>query len=285
MQDRYPAYITWETFEKIQDMLRDNHAEYDRNKTRGIPRPGAALLHGLVYCGECGIRWSCSTSRYICNYLRQQHGVPVCQYLAADPIDAWVVAAFLEAVAPAELEAWEQGAAPGRRRHDPRRSPAVERLRYQAGLAERQFNSVDPANRLVAAELERRWEAALRELRDAEDGFARRQAERSRPDAISPDLRRLPGDGPPAAGSVQDPTLGNERRKALLRCLIDKVVATAAPPTASGCASSGAAGRPASGRSRFRSVICAVYPAPPRWRPASWRWPAAPCRTTGSPPP
>ena len=54
VHDRYPAYITWETFEKIQDMLRDNHAEYDRNKTRGVPRPGAALLHGLVYCGECG---------------------------------------------------------------------------------------------------------------------------------------------------------------------------------------------------------------------------------------
>src|SRR3954451_14322076 len=86
--DRYPAYVTWQTFEKIQDMLRDNHAEYDRNKTRGIPRPGAALLHGLVYCGECGhkmvVQYKAGT-RYICNYLRQQHGVPVCQYLAADP--------------------------------------------------------------------------------------------------------------------------------------------------------------------------------------------------------
>ena len=107
----------------------------------------------------------------------------------------------------------------------------IERLRYRAGLAERQFNSVDPANRLVAAELERRWEAALRDLRDAEDGFARRQAERSRPDAISPDLRaafletgrRLPA-------LWQDPTLGNERRKALLRCLIDKVVAHRCAP-------------------------------------------------------
>jgi hypothetical protein len=54
VHDRYPAYVTWETFEKIQDMLRDNHEEYDRNKTRGIPRPGAALLHGLVWCGQCG---------------------------------------------------------------------------------------------------------------------------------------------------------------------------------------------------------------------------------------
>lgn len=232
VHDKYPPYIDWETFEKIQEMLRDNHAEYDRNKTRGIPRPGAALLHGLVYCGECGhkmiVQYKGGT-RYICNYLRQQYGVPVCQYLAADPIDAWVVAAFLEAVAPAELEAWEQARTAERQAADAlTRSEAqqIERLRYQAGLAERQFNSVDPANRLVAAELERRWEVALRELREAETGFARRQAERTRPAAISAEQRaafleagrRLPV-------LWRDPALGNERRKALLRCLIDKVVA------------------------------------------------------------
>jgi DNA invertase Pin-like site-specific DNA recombinase len=54
VNDKYPAYISWETYEQIQAMLKDNHAEYDRNKTRGIPRPGSALLHGVVYCGECG---------------------------------------------------------------------------------------------------------------------------------------------------------------------------------------------------------------------------------------
>src|SRR5215210_7340537 len=54
VRDKYPAYVSWETFEKIQAMLRDNYAEYDRNKTRGIPRDGEALLHGLVYCGACG---------------------------------------------------------------------------------------------------------------------------------------------------------------------------------------------------------------------------------------
>ncbi len=52
--DVYPPYISWETYLQIQTMLTDNHAEYDRNKTRGIPRPGKALLHGLVSCGECG---------------------------------------------------------------------------------------------------------------------------------------------------------------------------------------------------------------------------------------
>lgn len=54
VNDVYPAYISWETFEQIQAMLADNYAEYDRNKTRGIPRAGAALLHGLLYCGACG---------------------------------------------------------------------------------------------------------------------------------------------------------------------------------------------------------------------------------------
>jgi hypothetical protein len=54
VNDKYPAYISWTTFEQIQTMLHDNHAEYDRNKTRGTPRPGKALLHGLVSCGACG---------------------------------------------------------------------------------------------------------------------------------------------------------------------------------------------------------------------------------------
>src|SRR4051794_41839471 len=54
VRDKYPAYVSWETFETIQAMLRDNYAEYDRNKTRGIPRDGEALLHGLVYGGARG---------------------------------------------------------------------------------------------------------------------------------------------------------------------------------------------------------------------------------------
>src|SRR5437667_8080369 len=54
VREKYPAYIDWETFEKIQAMLRDNRAEYQHIKSRGTPRDGAALLHGITYCGECG---------------------------------------------------------------------------------------------------------------------------------------------------------------------------------------------------------------------------------------
>ncbi len=113
-RDKYPAYIDWATFEKIQGMVRDNHSEYDRNKTRGVPRPGKALLHGLVYCGECGHKMVVQYKGlpcYLCNYLRQQYQVPVCQNLPADPIDAYVVQAFLLALSPVELDLYGKAVA------------------------------------------------------------------------------------------------------------------------------------------------------------------------------
>src|SRR5207245_1258349 len=155
----YPAYISWETYLQIQAMLKDNHAEYDRNKTRGIPRPGKALLHGLVYCGECGhkmvVQYKGGT-RYICNYLRQQYRVPVCQYVPADPVDARVVAAFFEALSPVELDLYTQAMAAQCQqaaRLEEAHQQQLERLRYEAALCERQFRRVDPDNRLVAADL------------------------------------------------------------------------------------------------------------------------------------
>src|SRR5205085_30150 len=114
VNDKYPPYISWETFERIQAMLQDNYAEYDRNKTRGIPRPGKALLHGLVYCGACGHKLVVQykgRARYICNYLRQQHRVPVCQYIPTDPVDGTVVHAFFEALSPVELDAYARAMA------------------------------------------------------------------------------------------------------------------------------------------------------------------------------
>ena len=103
----YPADIHWATFEQIQAILHDNHAEYDRKKTRGIPRPGKALLHGLVYCGACGHKMVVQDkggTESLCNSLRQQYRVPVCPYVPADPVDARVVAAFFEALSPVELD-------------------------------------------------------------------------------------------------------------------------------------------------------------------------------------
>jgi DNA invertase Pin-like site-specific DNA recombinase len=231
VNDKYPAYITWETYEQIQAMLKDNYAEYDRNKTRGIPRPGSALLHGLVYCGECGhkmvVQYKKGT-RYLCNYLRQQYRVPVCQHIPADPVDATVVEAFFAALAPVELDAYQRALAAQQQTEaasDRARTQQLQRLRYQAALAQRQFEHVNPANRLVAAELERRWETALRDLRHAEDMAEQRTQTHTPSELLPAELReaftmlgqKLPALWPTALFS-------RAQKKALLRCLLEKVV-------------------------------------------------------------
>lgn len=232
VKDKYPAYLSWETFEKIQAMLRDNRAEYMRTKSRGIPRDGAALLHGITWCGKCGhkmvVRYK-GGSQYVCNHLHMQHDVPVCQCLRAMPIDTQVAAAFLEAVAPAEIDALSRARKAQRQADDALRraeEQQIQRLRYYATLAERQFNRVDPDNRLVASELERRWEAALVELRRAEEALARRQIPAPRQSVgVDPRLRaKVVALGERLPELWADPATRREHRKALLRCLIDKVV-------------------------------------------------------------
>src|SRR6266540_6358776 len=159
-------------------MLLENYAAYDRNQSRGVPRDGAALLHGIVYCGECGhkmvVQYKNGT-RYLCNYLRQQYHVSVCQYIHADPVDEKIVEAFFQALSPVELDVYTSAVATQQataQQVSHAHQQQVERLRYEATLAQRQFNRVDPDNRLVAAELEARWVAALRELKQAEESAA-----------------------------------------------------------------------------------------------------------------
>jgi DNA invertase Pin-like site-specific DNA recombinase len=229
--DKYPAYIDWSTFEKIQGMIRDNHSDYDRNQTRGVPRSGKALLHGIVFCGECGHRMVVQYKkgpRYICRYLRQVYLAPSCQNLPADPIDDCVVAAFLDALSPAEMDLYDK-AVQALQQDDERIRKAqqqqLERLRYQARLAERQYNQSDPDNRLVAAELERRWERALQDLQEAE---AKLQQEHEAPqpvEALSPEEKEaFLQAGKKIPLLWQQGRLSARQKKAFLRCLIDKVV-------------------------------------------------------------
>jgi len=212
-------------------VISDNYSAYDRNQSRGVPRPGEALLHGIVYCGECGHKMVVQYKRktcYICNYLRQQYQVPVCQHLPANPIDAYVVRAFLDALSPVELDLYEKAVA-ALQQKDERVQRAqqqqLQRLRYQARLAERQFNQADPDNRLVTAELERRWEAALRELKEAEEQFRPEQQRPPAPEALSPEEREaFLQAGRKIPELWRQDRLSPQQQKAFLRCLIDKVV-------------------------------------------------------------
>jgi DNA invertase Pin-like site-specific DNA recombinase len=225
---QYPPYISWDSYHRIQAMLADNYARYRDNSTRGTPRQGSALLQGIAFCGECGHKMVCQYkrgTRYVCNHLRQQFQEPVCQVIPAEPIERRVVELFMNAFSAVELDLHGRVMADLRRRQ--RRTLAasqqqLQRLRYQANLAERQFNQSDPDNRLVTAELEKRWEAALATLAQAEQA--------------------TPADPPPPGALVLDaamrkavedvgrrlpqlwPQLSPPRKKELLRCLIDKVV-------------------------------------------------------------
>jgi hypothetical protein len=212
-------------------MLQDNYAEYDRNQTRGIPRPGAALLHGMVYCGECGhklvVQYKGGT-RYLCNFLRQQYRVPVCQHIPADFVDASVVDAFFQALTPIELDVYARAVAQHQQIAEQvthAQSQHVERLRYEATLAQRQFLRVDPENRLVAAELEKRWEGALAELKRAEEAAAQQAPLPSSPLQLSEELQTaFKSIGSHLPLLWQQGHIAQQHKKALLRCLIDKVV-------------------------------------------------------------
>lgn len=230
VKDKYPKYIEWEIFEKIQFMLADNYAEYDRNKSRGVPRNGAALLQGITYCGECGHKMVVQYkggNRYLCNYLRQQRLTPVCQYLPADIIDNYTVEQFFRALNPIELDAYTEAIKLQSESIDKTGkalAQQLERLKYQAKIAERQFNQVDPDNRLVAAELERRWEQSLQELKEAESELGHRKRSKVITE-IPNELKMAFLDlGKKLPEVWQGSTLSRQQKKSFLRCLIDKVV-------------------------------------------------------------
>lgn len=232
VKDRYPPYIDWPTYEKIRSIVRDNRAEYMRIKTRGAPRDGDLLLHGIAWCARCGhkmyVRYK-GGGEYVCNHLRSHEGLPACQHIRASRVDAAVAGVFLTALAPAELDALSQARRAQQQVDAALRTSAnhqLERKRYAAALAERQFNRVDPDNRLVAGELERRWEAALSEVRAAEEAVA----QQAPPRAITQMAlgKAFTGKVIALAGHLPqiwaDEATSDAQRKALLRCLVEKVV-------------------------------------------------------------
>jgi hypothetical protein len=152
---------------------------------------------------------------------------PRCVHLEGPPIEAFVVQAFFDAMAPAQLEALDEVLAQRQRDHQRLQTyyqQQVTQARFNADLARRRYEHVDPAYRLAAAELERDWEDTLRALRQAEEAAARFAQEPTEP-TLSPELREqlrnLSQSLPALWSSVQ---LSHTQRKALLRSLISQVI-------------------------------------------------------------
>ena len=170
---RMPTYITPEEYEANVAWMAANR---QTAATPGAPRDGSALLSGLLRCGRCGghrmtARYhdgsgSRSAHGYTCAFYQVNYGTGGrCQHIAGPALDDWVTGQVLEAVAPAALEvsmaaaqAEDEGAMLGKLWRQ-----RLERARYAADRARRQYQLAEPENRLVARQLETDWEAALAE--------------------------------------------------------------------------------------------------------------------------
>jgi hypothetical protein len=229
LRDRCPAYISWDRYQANQRQIEANRA---RAQSRGAIREGAALLGGLLVCGRCGYRMSAHYDgpdkrlHYLCEQRQVDYGGSLCQGLAGRGLDALVAQQVLEVLEPAALEL--SLAAAGdieaeRARLHRHWQQQLERAGYEAERAARQYHAVEPENRLVARELERRWEAALQAQRQVEEDYHRFQSEQPR--GLSPqdrDAVRALAAHIPDLWEAETTTAAD--RKAIARHLIDRVV-------------------------------------------------------------
>ena len=188
--DHHPGYITRDQFLANRKRLADNRTNIET--LAGPAREGLCLLQGLLLCGICGRRLTVRYTGngglypiYECNW-RSRDGLPLrhCMSLAAGPLDDAITERVLTAVTPLTIKLALE-ALTGLEERDKLISAQwhrrIERARYEAELAERRYEEVDPSNRLIASTLEKRWNDAMQRMADLEAELAafERQALRS----------------------------------------------------------------------------------------------------------
>ncbi len=236
IHDRFAAYITWDQFEQNQQKLQENST---LGKMLAAPRHGPSVLSGLLVCGRCGHRMMVSygntggaskakTLRYSCQRDAIDYGEAKCQSLSGAVLESFVVERLLQAVSPASLAlslAASEDIEREREQLDQHWQQRLARSRYEVEQSRRQYAAVDPEHRLVARELERRWDEALRadeQLQAAYDRFTRDcpkqllPREREQIEALSQDL--------PALWEADSTT--PEDRQTIARLLLEQVTVT-----------------------------------------------------------
>ena len=233
LQEHHEGYIDWDEYLKNQERLEKNRTNGGEMILSGPAREGLALLQGLLVCGQCGraltVRYTGNGGIYpcyLCNLLhRDGLASKGCMSFRCDLLDAAIAREVLQALQPAELElalaALDELQA---RDHSIGRQwqMRLERAEYDAALAERRYQEVDPSQRLVAATLERRWNAALlhcEELKQQAAEFQRQQSrvatqeQKAKVLALAKDLPQL----------WHAPTTQAKDRKRMLRLLIKDI--------------------------------------------------------------
>jgi Recombinase/Recombinase zinc beta ribbon domain len=229
LENRCPADITPQRFWANQERLAANRA---RTEAAGAVRQGPSLLGGILRCGRCGQRMMVAYSgrasrlRSSCSRAMVEYAEPLCQGLAGRVLDDLVAAQVLAVLEPAALElslAAADDIEQERARLHRNWQQQVERTHYQAERAQRQYDAVEPENRLVVRELERRWEEALKEQRRLEEEYARFR--RNQPEGLSAcereQIRSLARDMP-ALWQAAATTAADRQR--IVRLLVKEVV-------------------------------------------------------------
>ena len=235
LPDRCPAYLSWEQYERNQARLAANRS---RASTLGVVRNGAALLAGLVVCARCGVRLSVHYQQshgrptpftYECAHRRNHYGEARCQHVAGAVLDAFVTEHVLAALEPAALELSlaaaeqvEHDRAAVAQRWEQRR----ERAAYETDRATRQYQAVEPENRLVARTLERAWEEKLQAQQALEEEYHRvlQQQLRVLTSEERAAIQQLAADIPALWNA---PTTMDADRKEILRQVVERVVVDA----------------------------------------------------------
>ena len=230
--DHHPGFISWETYEANTARLRGNWRR-PRELAGGAVREGRALLQGLLRCGRCGRIMQTGYSgtngncpRYVCARAKQLYaGEHVCQSIGGIRVENRVLDEMFAVLAPAALTATTQALAEADanyRRDLAVFELAVERARYEADRALRQFDNVEPENRLVARTLEKNLEAKLAAVRAAENDLAAQRVRR--PVALTEqELAWIATAGADIRAIFEAPTTTVRERKQLVRAVIAEI--------------------------------------------------------------
>ena len=229
MPNAHEGYVSWERAEAIRKMVSSN---VPTGRHHGAPKHGDALLAGLIRCKRCGRKLTLRYSglkhhipRYSCGRAWMDNGGPHCIAFGGLRVDDAIEEALLGVVGPGAVAAATAAAREAGNRRDHARdalSRDLEAARYAVDRAFRQYDAADPANRLVASELEARWNRALVHVAEIENKLAAHNA--SAPTAAV---------DPVSLGALASnlrsvwsaPTTDARLKKRIVRTLVHEVVA------------------------------------------------------------
>ncbi len=232
IHDHQAGYITWEQFESNQKTLAEN-AHMKSRMGRQSGRGGRSLLVGLMRCSRCSrmlrvhyLGKNRKEMRYQCINGHINQGVPKCISFGGVRIDQAVSEEILKVVQPVAIDAAIRSGEQLMAQQNERMRVLeleLEQAKYEARLASRRYEAIDPDNRLVASELEARWNATLCRVRDLENALEQIRRESSAAPTIDKrELLQLAKDLP---AIWELPTTDLALKQRITRILINEIVA------------------------------------------------------------